>query len=72
MRILAFMLLAALAVTNLTIERRLPPKKNSGPFISLAAFKTPAYSVYCFAGFVTFLGLYTVCTHSLLLRHGTL
>lgn len=60
MRILAFIILAALTVTNLTLERRLPPKQNSGPFINLRAFKSAAYSVYCSAGFVTFLGLYTV------------
>ena len=60
MRIIAFMILAALAVTNLTLERRLPPKKNSGPFINLRAFRSAAYSVYCFASFVSFLGLYTV------------
>ncbi|KAF7793205.1 hypothetical protein EIP86_004314 [Pleurotus ostreatoroseus] len=63
MRILAFIIMAALAVTNLTIERRLPPKKNSGPFINLAAFRSPAYSMYCSAGFITFLGLYTVLTY---------
>ena len=60
MRILAFILLAALIVTNLTIERRLPPKPYSGSFINLSAFKSAAYSVYCAAGFATFLGLYTV------------
>ena len=60
MRIIAFILLAALAVTNLTLERRLPPKQNSGPFVNLPAFRSVAYSVYCFASFVAFLGLYTV------------
>ena len=60
MRILGFILLATLLVTNLTLVRRLPPKDASGPFFNLHAFTNPAYSVYCFAGFVTFLGLYTV------------
>lgn len=60
MRIIGFILLATLTVTNLTLVRRLPPKPNSGPFINLGAFRNPAYSVYCAAGFVTFLGLYTV------------
>ena len=60
MRIIAFILLAALTVTNLTLERRLPPKQNSGPFVNLHAFRSPPYTVYCGAGFVTFLGLYTV------------
>lgn len=61
MRIIAFILLATLVVTNLTLARRLPPKEISGPFFNLQAFTNPAYSVYCGAGFVTFLGLYTVC-----------
>ena len=65
MRIIAFMLLGALAVTNLTLERRLPPKENSGPFINLRAFRSAAYSVYCFASFVAFLGLYTVSALSI-------
>ena len=60
MRIIAFIILAALAITNLTLERRLPPKTNSGPFINLQAFRSASYSVYCAAGFVSFLGLYTV------------
>ena len=61
MRIIGFVLLAALAVTNLCLARRLPPKPNSGPFFNLKAFKNPAYSTYTAAGFVAFLGLYTVC-----------
>ena len=60
MRIIGFILLVTLTFTNLTLERRLPPKQSSGPFINLHAFRSPAYSFYCAAGFVTFLGLYTV------------
>lgn len=60
MRIIGFILLASLLVTNLTLVRRLPPREVSGPFFNLHAFSSPAYSVYCAAGFVTFLGLYTV------------
>lgn len=63
MRIIGFILLATLAITNLTLVRRLPPKDVSGPFFNLEAFRNPAYSVYCAAGFVTFLGLYTVLTY---------
>ena len=66
MRILAFIILAALTVTNTTLERRLPPKGRSGPFINLRAFRTSSYTVYCIAGLVSFLGLYTVCTPPLL------
>ena len=61
MRILAFILLAMLAVTNATLECRLPPKGRSGPLINLQAFRSSAYSVYCAAGLVGYLGLYTVC-----------
>lgn len=70
MRIIGFILLATLVVTNLTIARRLPPKELSGPFINLQAFRNPAYTIYCAAGFVTFLGLYTVCDASHGARRG--
>ncbi|CAL1702614.1 unnamed protein product [Somion occarium] len=62
MRVLGFIQLAALIVTNLTVERRLPPKEASGPFISLKAFRFLPYATYCTATFVAFLGLYTVLT----------
>ena len=60
MRILALILLCLLAVTNVTVVRRLPPKPNPGPIISLKEFRSVTYSMYCLSGFVTFLGLYTV------------
>lgn len=63
MRILGFILLACLTFTCLTLKSRLPPKENSGSFINLRAFRSAAYSVYCAAGFFTFLGLYTVLTY---------
>ncbi|EKM55121.1 uncharacterized protein PHACADRAFT_255517 [Phanerochaete carnosa HHB-10118-sp] len=63
MRIVGFILLATLTFTNLTLSRRLPPRDASGPFINLQAFRNPAYTFYCAAGFVTFLGLYTVLTY---------
>ncbi|KAI0086146.1 MFS general substrate transporter [Irpex rosettiformis] len=63
MRIIGFIILVALALTNVCVARRLPPKKNSGPFFNLHAFKNPAYTTYCLAGFVSFLGLYTVLTY---------
>lgn len=72
MRIIAFILLLALAVTNLTLVRRLPPHRHTGPFINLEAFRNPAYSVYCSAGFVTFLGLYTVRALIYLLSYSVL
>ncbi|KAI0689428.1 major facilitator superfamily domain-containing protein [Cytidiella melzeri] len=63
MRIIGFILLCALTVSNLCLARRLPPKPNSGPFFNLRAFRNPAYAIYCAAGFTSFLGLYTVLTY---------
>ncbi|CAL1705216.1 unnamed protein product [Somion occarium] len=63
MRILGFIQIAGLAVTNLTIARRLPPKNISGPFFDLSAFRDAPYTIYCTASFVAFLGLYTVLTY---------
>ncbi|KAI0080541.1 MFS general substrate transporter [Panus rudis PR-1116 ss-1] len=63
MRILGFILLVCLGVTNLTVARRFPPKKELGPFFDLSAFKYMPYTIWCMAGFVSFLGLYTVLTY---------
>ncbi|KAI9068338.1 MFS general substrate transporter [Trametes sanguinea] len=63
MRILGFIELALLVFTILTVKRRLPPRKRSGPFVDLTAFKSPEYSLYCTASFVAFLGMYTVLTY---------
>jgi hypothetical protein len=42
-----------------TIQRRLPPVKVRGGLFNLAAFKNMAFTIWCTAGFITFLGLYT-------------
>lgn len=60
MRILGFMQLALLGVTNSLIKLNLPPKKPLAP-LKLHAFKQPAFVLYSAAGFTVFLGLYTVC-----------
>lgn len=39
-----------------TLERRLPPKKNSGPFINISHLKNPAFAVYYVARFTAFFG----------------
>ncbi|KAI0306270.1 MFS general substrate transporter [Multifurca ochricompacta] len=62
MRIIAFALMSSLGITTLTLERRLPPVVASGGLFNLKQFRSPAYSVYTVAGFVAFLGLYTVLT----------
>lgn len=59
MRILGFVLLLTLGVSNVTLKRRLPPKRVTGGLFNLGAFKNMAYTIYCLSGFVTFLGLYT-------------
>jgi len=63
MRILALIILILLVITNLTVVRRLPPKRKLGRIVDLQEFKEVIYSVYCVAGFVAFLGLYTVQTY---------
>ncbi|KAN0140868.1 Major facilitator superfamily domain containing protein [Lactarius tabidus] len=62
MRIIAAILGVAMGVTNLTIRRRLPPTTLAGGLFNVNQFKSPAYTVYTAAGFVSFLGLYTVLT----------
>lgn len=59
MRIIGFILIFSCAISNLTLQRRLPPKHVEGGLLNLAAFKQASYSVYCFGSFVAFLGLYT-------------
>ncbi|KAK7693789.1 hypothetical protein QCA50_003361 [Cerrena zonata] len=63
MRIIGFIQIAGLTVTNLTLERRLPAKNIAGPFFDLTAFKDMRFTVYCSASFISFLGLYTVLTY---------
>lgn len=59
MRILGFLVLFALTLPNLILARRLPPKRSAGGLFNPAAFKSPAFSVYCASGLITFLGIYT-------------
>ncbi|KAI0087080.1 MFS general substrate transporter [Irpex rosettiformis] len=62
MRILGFIHVFLLAIANLCTKRRLPPK-HSQTSISLRAFTNPPFAFYCAAGFMAFLGLYTVLTY---------
>ncbi|KAH9926927.1 MFS general substrate transporter [Fomitopsis serialis] len=71
MRILGFILLFLLGICNLTTERRLPPKKEQGPFLNFKAFRNPAFTFYSAAAFVNFLGLYTVLTYIDVSAQGT-
>ncbi|KAF7351025.1 MFS domain-containing protein [Mycena sanguinolenta] len=63
LRIIGFILLCSLGCANLTVRRRLPPKHVAGGLFNWAAFKNPAYTIYCLSGIVAFLGLYTVLTY---------
>ncbi|PIL26829.1 MFS general substrate transporter [Ganoderma sinense ZZ0214-1] len=46
MRVLGFIILGLLVITNLTAAGRLPGTRNLGPLFNLSEFKKPAYSVY--------------------------
>jgi MFS transporter, MCT family, solute carrier family 16 (monocarboxylic acid transporters), member 10 len=59
MRIIAFMLLCTLSIPNVTLRRRLPPKKASGDLLGLHLLKSPTLSVYILMVFINYLGLYT-------------
>ena len=70
MRILGFIQLGLLIITNTTLARRLPIKPSTTSLVDLRAFREPAYTVYCGAGFLGFLGFTTVSISSLLLSSG--
>ena len=63
MRILGFILMFSLIISNIVLKRRLPPKNLPGGLLNLSAFQSPAYSIYCLSAFTIFLGLYTVLTY---------
>ena len=63
MRILALMLLFALVIGNITLKRRLPPKKLAGGLFNWAAFKSTAFSSYCVTSFLAYHGLFTMMTY---------
>ncbi len=43
-----------------TVERRLPPRRHTGPFISFEPFKSTPFTLYSISSFICFLGIYTV------------
>ncbi|KAM5536464.1 hypothetical protein V8D89_009900 [Ganoderma adspersum] len=63
MRILGFVTLGLLVITNLTMARRLPGTQHLGPLISIAEFKKPVYSIYVVSLVVNALALFTVYTY---------
>lgn len=62
-RVFGFMMLFALGIANLTIDRRLPPVNVKGGLLNLSAFRNPAYTIYCISGITCLLGLYTMLTY---------
>ncbi|PIL27934.1 MFS general substrate transporter [Ganoderma sinense ZZ0214-1] len=63
MRILGFMALGLLLVSNLTIARRLPGTQDLGPLINIVHFKKPAYSIYVASLVINNLALFVVFTY---------
>jgi predicted MFS family arabinose efflux permease len=57
-RTIALIMIATLAISNLTLRSRLPPRK-AGPLIEPKAFLQPSYSLYTVGAFLAFWGLYT-------------
>ncbi|KAI6103628.1 MFS general substrate transporter [Pisolithus sp. B1] len=62
-RMFGFMMLVALGISNLAIDRRLPPVNVKGGLLNLPAFRNPAYTIYCISGIACSLGLYTMLTY---------
>ncbi|KAK7045204.1 MFS general substrate transporter [Favolaschia claudopus] len=63
MRILAFILLLMLVVTNLSIKRRLAPNKTPGGLLGLQTYHNIPFVVFNICSFITGLGLFTMLTY---------
>ncbi|KAG2154112.1 MFS general substrate transporter [Suillus clintonianus] len=63
MRVFGFILLTTLGLANLLLKRRLPPVNVRGGLFNLNVFRNTAYTIFCFAGILSFLGLYTELTY---------
>ncbi|PVF95711.1 MFS general substrate transporter [Serendipita vermifera] len=63
MRILGFMFLGLLSISNLLMKRRLPPCRVKGQLVDLSHFRNLAFCIYTASSVVSFLGLYTVLTY---------
>ncbi|EKM55101.1 uncharacterized protein PHACADRAFT_93789 [Phanerochaete carnosa HHB-10118-sp] len=62
MRAIGFIQLVTLIPTFLFMTRSFPPTRNQ-PSLTFKHFRIPAFSLYCAAGFVSYLGFYTVLTY---------
>ncbi|KAJ3563679.1 hypothetical protein NP233_g8785 [Leucocoprinus birnbaumii] len=63
MRILGFTVLLGMALSNLTVKRRLPPIKTEGKLLDFSVFKDLAFTVFTLAAIFINLGLYTVANY---------
>ncbi|KAG1734341.1 MFS general substrate transporter [Suillus lakei] len=63
MRVFGSILLATLGIANILLKRRLPPVNVRGGLFNLKAFRHTAYAIFCIAGILAFLGLYTELTY---------
>ncbi|TDL24029.1 MFS general substrate transporter [Rickenella mellea] len=63
MRVIGFILILTLGITNLTLERRLKPVNISGGMFNPKVFRSRSFTLYAISTFVSFLGLYTVLTY---------
>ncbi|KAK1216430.1 hypothetical protein PQX77_020950 [Marasmius sp. AFHP31] len=62
MRILGWVGFVGLAITNITVRRRLKPVKRETPFVSFKPLKKPAFALYCMALIFQIIGFYTSST----------
>lgn len=62
-RIVALIQIVTLAISNLVMKSRLPPRK-AGPLVEPKAFLQPSYTLYTIGAFLAFWGLYTPLFYS--------
>jgi len=64
-RTIALIQIVTLAISNIVMKSRLPPRKV-GPLIEPKAFLQPSYTIYTIGAFLAFWGLYTPFFYSTL------
>jgi hypothetical protein len=64
-RVVALIQLVTLAIPNIVMRSRLPPRK-AGPLIEPKAFLQPSYTLYTIGAFLIFWGVYTPIVYSAL------
>lgn len=57
-RVVALIQIFTLAIANIVMKSRLPPRK-AGPLVEPKAFLQPSYTLYTIGAFLAFWGLYT-------------